>query len=110
LGGRGGRRLGDSEPANPQKNWPTIYFGRELQRSLRTLQDYARQFDDEGQRERGAETFGVWSSISRTWPKRHVPAGLTAEDEVRMEAAIEAQVKAMTDEELGSTTRIKPSD
>jgi hypothetical protein len=41
--------------AKPENDWPTSYFGRELQRSLLTLQDYARQFDDEGQREKAVQ-------------------------------------------------------
>jgi hypothetical protein len=41
--------------AKPEEDWPTSYFGRELQRSLLTLQDYARQLDEEGQREKAVQ-------------------------------------------------------
>ena len=87
--------------AKPKEDWPTSYFGRELQRSLLTLQDYARPFDDEGQREKAVQIHLVLVKHLKDLANDSRPSGLSAEEESRMDREIEARVAAMTDEELG---------
>jgi hypothetical protein len=83
--------------AKPEEDWPTSYFGRELQHSLLTLQDYARQFDDEGQREKAVQIHIMLVKHLKGVANDSHPEGLSPEEEAR----IRAEVEAMSDEELG---------
>jgi hypothetical protein len=92
--------------AKPQEDWPTSYFGRELQRSLLPLQDYAKQFDDEGQREKAVQIHLVLvKHLKELANESH--QSLSAEERAELErlreAEMEAEVAAMSDEELGLT-------
>jgi hypothetical protein len=91
--------------AKPQEDWPTSYFGRELQRSLLTLQDYARQFDDEGQREKAVQIHLVLVKHLKELANESQPLSSEerAELERRRDAEMEAEFSAMTDEELALT-------
>jgi hypothetical protein len=90
--------------AKPQEDWPTSFFGRELQRSLLTLQDYARQFDDEGQRERAVQIHLVLVKHLKELANESQQS-LSSEERAELERLrdeeMEAEVAAMSDEELG---------
>ena len=89
--------------AKPQEDWPTSYFGRELQRSLLTLQDYARQFDDEGQREKAVQIHLVLVKHLKELANESQQS-LSTEERAELQrlrdAEMEAEVAAMSDEEL----------
>jgi hypothetical protein len=83
--------------AKPEEGWPTSYYGREFQRALLTLQDYAKQFDDEGQREKAVQIQLVVMKHLKDLAKETPSPAFSSEEEARMRA----EVEAMSDEELG---------
>ena len=77
---------------------PAGYYGQELRRSLITLQEYADEFDREGQREKAVQVHFVLVKYLKDLAAAEEPLchRLEADEMARMEA----EVAAMGDEEL----------
>ena len=73
------------------------YLAREFRRSVLTLQEYAREFDLENQREKAVQIHIMLVKHLKGVANDSHPAGISAEEE----PAMEATVRAMSDEELG---------
>ena len=73
------------------------YLAREFRRSVLTLQEYAREFDGEGQREKAVQIHIMLVKHLKGVANDSPPAGISPEEEAR----IQAEVAAMSDAELG---------
>jgi hypothetical protein len=80
--------------AKPEEDWPTSYFGRELQRSLLTLQDYARQFDYEGQREKAAVQIHLVLIKHLKELANQSQQSLSSEERAELESLRDAEIEA----------------
>jgi hypothetical protein len=76
------------------------YLAREFRRSVLTLQEYAREFDGEGQREKAVQIHIMLVKHLKGVANDSHPEGLSPEEEARMEA----EAEAMSDEELAAAT------
>jgi hypothetical protein len=72
------------------------YLAREFRRSVLTLQEYAREFDQENQREKAVQIHIMLVKHLKGVANDSHPSGVSPEEEAR----IEAEVRAMSDEEL----------
>ena len=80
---------------------PTSYFGRQLQMSLLALQEYANEFDREGQREKAVQIhMVVLKHLAKT--EAATPPPIPSAEQI---AAMEAEVARMSDDELAAAMK-----